>query len=285
MGTFFNVSAQVFINEVNYKASDPDDQGVEITGKANIDLDGWSMVFYHENGSVTNTETVGSISIPNQDNGYGSIWFDVEQSRSSSGVALVDPSDNVISFFSYGDNLPFSSTTIIITATEGPADGLTSVNIGTQSLSGTSLELTGTGSQGSDFVWSLPSGSTPGQTNTSQYFSTPSPLSSAPNIPGKASFKGSTDIETPIINGQNNTTIKVYPNPANDLLQVQFLGSAEAPSILEIFDFMGRKIQTTQVQAGIETTQLQLFDLPEGQYLLNILTDQKPNNSIIFSKQ
>ena len=103
-------SASTFINEVNYLASNPS-QGIEIAGQAGQDLAGWSIVFYAVNGTVDYVEYLNSGLIPNQQNGYGSIWYDVDQGSNAGGIALVKPNGEVVQFLSYG-TLGFLNTII-----------------------------------------------------------------------------------------------------------------------------------------------------------------------------
>lgn len=157
----------VFINEVNYLLSIPT-QGMEVVGPAGQDMTGWDIVTYNILGGVESTEALSG-TIPNQDNGYGAIWYDVEQGFVGSvggGAALVDPSNDVVHFVSYG---PLD---LVIAAVEGVASGKTSEYIGLQNiLNFSSLQLTGTGNTYTDFVWGLPSTVTQGAINTDQFFS------------------------------------------------------------------------------------------------------------------
>ena len=77
------------------------------------------------------------------------------------GLALIGPS-GVIEFISYEGSF---------TATNGPANGVTSTDVGSETSStpiGQSLQLTGTGSMAADFTWSGPSAESPGNLNAGQ---------------------------------------------------------------------------------------------------------------------
>ncbi|GJM34115.1 MAG: hypothetical protein DHS20C18_31160 [Saprospiraceae bacterium] len=284
----FNTSyaQNVFLNEVNYLSSTT--PGAEIAGEAGENLDGWSMVLYDKNGRVTHTKEANATSIPDQQNGYGSIWFDVEQFRSSNGVALVKPNGDVSSFSSYGNSGTLFLFPTIISAIEGPAAGLTSNHIGTQLLPWTSLELIGTGTQLLDFIWSLPLGNTPGQVNTLQYFLGSLFLNNEDNQTGATIYNSNSDVENQTFSIQSEGSygsISLYPNPARDQLQVQFPNEVKQSAILEVYDFMGRKIKTVHAKAGVNKTQLQLSDLHTGKYLLHIFVDQEPETLLLFTKQ
>lgn len=165
-------SQSTFINEINYLASNPD-QGIEVAGQAGQDLAGWELVVYGISGTVTATKSLSGV-IPNQQNGYGAIWYDVDQGAGGNGVALVNPSNNVVQFLSYGVDL--LSNDLIVTATEGIAMGMTSTYTEEQLLATNSLQLAGTGSAYPQFSWAIPGGTTKGARNTNQVFSTALPI-------------------------------------------------------------------------------------------------------------
>lgn len=160
----------VFINELHYDNTGEDTgEFIEIAGPASTDLAGWSLVFYNGNGgSVYNSfSLVGTI--PDQGNGFGALAFSnfssPIQNGSPDGIALVDDSGTLVQFLSYEGSF---------TAVGGPADGLTSIDIGVSESSSTpvgfSLQLTGTGTEFSDFTFNTPAVDSPGQINASQSF-------------------------------------------------------------------------------------------------------------------
>jgi len=172
--TFGSVNAKqyfsnpVFVNEIHYDNASTDvDEGIEVAGPAGFDLSGWTLVLYNgSGGAVYNTESLTGI-IPDQDNGYGTLSFAISgiQNGAPDGLALVDQEDSVIQFLSYEGSF---------TATDGPASGMTSEDIGVAETGSTpvgySLQLTGTGTKYVDFVWSSPIASTFGAVNTGQSF-------------------------------------------------------------------------------------------------------------------
>ena len=129
-----HATAAVFINEIHYSDVGTDSgEAIEVAGPAGTDLAGWSIVLY--NGSSSQRKPYGSAislsgTIPNQDDGFGTLSFARSgiQNGSPDGLALVDTKgtadnndDVVVEFLSYGGTF---------TAAEGPAMGMTSVNIG-----------------------------------------------------------------------------------------------------------------------------------------------------------
>ena len=160
----------VFINEIHYDNSGTDTgEAIEVAGPAGADLTGWRIVLY--NGSSGSTYDTTTLSGVLADAGDG-IGFAVEtypsngiQNGSPDGVALVDAMNNVVEFLSYEG---------VFEATNGPANGMTSTNIGVAESSGTpagfSLQLTGIGFTVGEFAWADASGSTFGAVNNGQTF-------------------------------------------------------------------------------------------------------------------
>lgn len=170
------VSAQsVFINEIHYDDDSTDaNEGVEIAGPAGTDLTGWTLALY--NGAVlyasNGTIALGGV-IPNEEAGLGTLWFGLPvnglQNGPADGIALVDNTSTVVQFLSYEG---------VITATAGPASGMTSTDIGvaeTDDNENISLQLQGTGNTYADFTWAGPIAHTRGTKNTSQTFTSVGP--------------------------------------------------------------------------------------------------------------
>ncbi|WP_353779982.1 HYR domain-containing protein [Winogradskyella sp. 3972H.M.0a.05] len=157
---------QVWINEFHYD-NDGSDTGefVEVAGTAGVDLTGYSVVLYNgSNGTSYGTINLSGI-LPNESNGFGAASFSESgiQNGAPDGLALVDPSNTVIEFLSYEGSFA---------ATNGPANGLTSTDIGIFEAGNTdigdSVQLTGSGSESADFTWSGPSAESPGSLNVGQ---------------------------------------------------------------------------------------------------------------------
>ncbi|CAM2886656.1 endonuclease [Flavobacterium frigoris] len=172
----------VFMNEIHYDNASTDvGEGIEIAGTAGTDLTGWSIIPYNGNGGASYTPA-GSLSgiIPNQSNGFGTVFVAVNglQNGAPDGLALVNNLGNVIQFLSYEGTFA---------ATNGPANGMTSTDIGvsqngTEAI-GLSLQLKGSGTQYSDFTWQAASASTYGNINNGQSFSTTTvPLTNPTNL-------------------------------------------------------------------------------------------------------
>lgn len=191
LGTGTAASADVFINELHYDNSGTDaNERVEIIGNAGTSLSGWKVVLYN-GGDRKAYRTVNlSGTLPNQCGGHGTLWFAVAgiQNGNPDGVALIDASNAVVEFISYGGSF---------TAADGLASGRTSVNMGvtesSSTLSTQSLQRKGTGSTAAQFTWSAPSTSSWGSCNSGQTLSSGSP-DAAPTVSSTSPANGATAV-------------------------------------------------------------------------------------------
>ena len=165
----------VFINEIHYDdASTDDHEGIEIAGPAGTSLAGWTVVHYRADGTVVRTITLSG-TIPDQQAGFGTLWFGLNRNdlqNGNAGLALIDTnnSDAVAEFISYEGT---------VTATAGAASGMTSTDIGFRESGSEvdmSLQLTGTGTVAADFTWAAPQTHTRDAVNTGQTFVPPVPF-------------------------------------------------------------------------------------------------------------
>ena len=157
----------VFINEIHYDNNSTDvGEAVEIAGPAGTDLAGWSLVLYNGNGGAPYNTISLSGTIPDLGNGFGVVAVPTVgiQNGSPDGLALVNGS-TVVQFLSYEGTF---------TAVGGPANGMLSVDIGvseaSNSTTGDSLQLVGTGVGYDDFTWAASQPNTFGAFNTGQSF-------------------------------------------------------------------------------------------------------------------
>jgi len=163
-------AAQVFINEIHYDNDGTDTgEAIEIAGAAGTDLTGWSLVRYNGNGGASYGTDILSGVLVDQQGGFGTIVVNYPsnglQNGSPDGVALVDASSIVVQFLSYEGSF---------VAVGGPANGMTSTDIGvaepSATLVGHSLQLTGAGTTYADFSWAAAQASTFCDVNTEQTF-------------------------------------------------------------------------------------------------------------------
>lgn len=157
----------IFINELHYDDAGGDvNEGVEIAGPSGTELIGWSIVPYNGNGGTSYSTTGLDGIFADQCGGFGTINVPIAslQNGAPDGVALVDDVGTVIQFLSYEGSFM---------ASDGPAMGMTSVDIGVQEAGepdGQSLQLSGTGEFYEDFTWNAPQTATAGNCNTGQTF-------------------------------------------------------------------------------------------------------------------
>ena len=158
----------VFVNELHYDNASTDiDEAVEIAGPAGTDLTSWTIVKYNGSNNLQyGTENLSG-TISDQQAGYGTLNFLVSsfQNGSPDAIALVNDSGVVVQFLSYEG---------VITAADGPANGMTSTDIGVAETSSTpvghSLQLVGTGDTYEEFTWATTMANTNGAINTGQTF-------------------------------------------------------------------------------------------------------------------
>jgi DNA/RNA endonuclease G (NUC1) len=125
-------ASAVRITELHYDNAGTDaGEAIELTGPANMSLAGWTLVLYNGTGGVSyGTTNLTALNAACGDRGVLVVTFPSNgiQNGPPDGVALVDASGAVVEFLSYEGTFA---------ATNGPASGVTSTDIGvSQSGSG-----------------------------------------------------------------------------------------------------------------------------------------------------
>lgn len=194
--------AEVFINELHYDdATSSGDTGerIEVVATAGESLGTYRIYLYNGSspgaattydndlvpaGSAVNCGSsvrIATLSYPT--NGI--------QNGSNDGMALVDGSGNVVQFLSYEG---------AITASNGPAAGLTSSNLPVSesgsTAAGTSLQLGGSGGL-ANFSWRSSAAQTFGGCNNDQSFSAPNPppaVTATTPVQGASDFPAAGDL-------------------------------------------------------------------------------------------
>ena len=114
-----------FVSELHYDNAGADaGEAFEVAGVAGTDLTGWSIVLYNGSGGITyGTAIALAGTIPSDCRARGGLVFSAPglQNGAPDGFALVDAAGTVVEFLSYEG---------VITATNGPANGTTSTDIG-----------------------------------------------------------------------------------------------------------------------------------------------------------
>lgn len=156
----------VFINEFHYDNSGTDTgERIEVMGPSGTNLSGWSIVAY--DGSARTSYATYNLSgtLTNQCGGYGTATVTATglQNGAPDGFALINASGAVVQFLSYEGTF---------TASGGAANGRASSDVGRSETAdtptGQSLQLSGSGTQYSNFVWNAPRTSSFGSCNSGQ---------------------------------------------------------------------------------------------------------------------
>lgn len=228
-----------WINEIHYDNSGTDaGECIEIMGLAGTDLSCLQLVLYNgsttSSAAVTYSTTTLSGTIADQSCGYGvaSHCYAVDgiQNGSNDGIALYNScTGTVLQFLSYEGS---------ITASNGPASGMTSTNIPVSESSttpiGYSLQLSGNGSSYSDFTWQTASASNFGSLNAGQSVS-PCGVSNTINVGNvsASSFSvtcstgatGSVDFTSTGTFNPSNTYTAILSDPTGSFTNSQVIGS------------------------------------------------------------
>lgn len=163
--------AQAFINEFHYENIGADaDEFIEIVAPTGTDLSGWSLVFYDgSTGLSYDTRPLSGI-LSEHSNGFGlhlESFSDDTILNGNGGIALVNASNSVLQFLSYGGSF---------TATNGPASGISSTDTGVQENAATQLGHSLQASGPLDaLTWTSDTAHTAGSINTGQSFH-PAPI-------------------------------------------------------------------------------------------------------------
>ena len=253
LGTGAEPPAAVWVNELHYDNSGTDrNEGVEIAGTAGLDLAGWSVALYNgATGTVYDTLPLDG-TIDDEGEGLGAVWFDRPglQNGAPDGLALVDGEGTVVEFWSYEGTF---------TATDGPASGLASTDLGVSEgadlARGNALQRTGTGNTAADFAWTAPQRHTRGTANRGQTF-----VGTGARVVGT---------EAPV---ETLGAITLYPNPTRGRTTVALHLAVPTAVTAEVYDLLGRRVAV--VEAGVLGQGFQAFDLglsvPAGAYLVRV---------------
>lgn len=210
----------VRISEFHYDNAGTDaGEFVEISGPAGTSVAGWSIVLY--NGSATSLRVYDtdllSGTIPTTCDPRGVVVQTYPangiQNGNPDAIALVDDAAQVIQFISYGGSF---------TALDGPAAGLTSVDIGVNETSttpvGFSLQVNGSG------VWAPPAANTLGVCNDD----------SGPPPPAVDSIAISPTTATIVVGGTQAFTASAFDAAGQPIPSATFSWASDAPAIATV---------------------------------------------------
>ena len=171
--TPYSWGQNAWINEFHYDNVSTDQNEfieVVIENPGSYNLSDFQLDLYNGNGGASyDNETIDNFTVGNTIGNY--TFYTWEPSSIQNG----DPDGLCLSYNGTVISGQFLSYEGTFTATDGPANGITSTNIGVSESSSTqtdeSLQLSGTGSQYSDFTWQSPATNTKGSINNNQTFS------------------------------------------------------------------------------------------------------------------
>jgi len=176
----FAVLPTVWINEVHYDDAGilfDTDEGVEIAGAAGTDLSALQLICYDGSTGESYDSLTLSGTIDDEGNGFGARWFPMPFMQNATSALLNPDADGVVLAATCGQVLEFISYEGTLTASNGPAAGLQSMDIGVEESDSTavghSLQLAGMGLERSNFAWQSPSPASPGFLNDMQFFEPP----------------------------------------------------------------------------------------------------------------
>ena len=83
----------------------------------------------------------------------------------------------------------------------------------------------------------------------------------------------------------NNTSIKIFPNPAAQLLAIQVNGLVENVISIELIDVNGKLIKTTSINAGQSIAYFDVQDIYDGTYIIKFVSgNESKSNQVIIKK-
>ena len=173
-----SLSAQnIWINELHYDNSGSDvGEFIEVVleNPGSYTLSDFTVTLYNgSNGTSYASETMDNFTVGNTSGNFTFYtWYHAGIQNGAPDGMCIDYQGTVVT----GQFLSYEGT---LTATDGPANGMTSVDIGVSeggsTQAGESLQLSGSGTMYAAFVWEDPAPETPGALNNNQSFAGPSP--------------------------------------------------------------------------------------------------------------
>lgn len=256
--TFLGFCQTPYISEIHYDncgssifclGSDTD-EGVEITGTPEFDLEGWRIILYDgKTGKKYHTEKLsgelpesGILWVPIQgiDDGKEEVVYPITFPLTfisySGGIALVnynvDPAE-VVEFLSYEGSF---------TAKNGPASGMTSTDIG---VSEDRADRVGNSLQKTDAGWVGPVAATPGKANSGQTLGTE---------------------ELDLLEG-----FKMYPNPVTNG-QLHITTNDFSDKKIEIYSTLGNLVFSKTIQSN---EAIDISNINTGLYMVRLEQEGK----------
>jgi len=181
VGLVYSQAQNIWLNEMHYDNAGADaSEFIEVVleNAGNYTLSDFSVTFYNGNGGASyGSETLDNCTVGDIEGAF-TIYY-LEYAGIQNGGEF--PDGIALSYQGVVIDGQFLSYEGTLIATDGPAIGMTSTDIGVVELGnepiGLSLQLAGTGSAYSEFTWQDPAAETKGNLNNDQYFGgfTPDP--------------------------------------------------------------------------------------------------------------
>lgn len=170
----YSSAQNVWINEIHYDNTSADvDEIIEVVieNTGAYTLSDFQIDLYNGyNGAVYNTKTLDNFTVGTTSGNFTLYYFNY----TDAGESIQNGAPDGMSLSYQGTLISgqFLSYEGAFTATDGPANGQTSTDIGVSESSstpiGVSLQLSGNGTQYSNFTWQPPATATPGNLNNGQ---------------------------------------------------------------------------------------------------------------------
>ncbi len=237
ISTFAQTNNDLWINEIHYDNFSSDvGEFIEIVVQANFtDLNGIGITLYNGSSSgsrgsyatytfadLTKGDTEGSITVY-----YLDLPSNGLQNGAPDGLAL-DVNGNLVQFLSYEGTF---------TASNGPAQGVLSTDIGVSQSSateaGSSVSLSGTGTGYDDFQWTNTTTNSKGSVNQNQTIETTASNIDDPTIQVfiegvEIQNNGVISFDPTLITNTSNVSLEIK-NLGNDTLRISSIGSPSSP--------------------------------------------------------
>lgn len=79
-----------------------------------------------------------------------------------------------------------------------------------------------------------------------------------------------TVLETPRITRDDNQNIKLFPNPAKDVVTLSWPASGEEEVDVSVFTITGRKVRSLSLKKAADSVECDLYDLESGVYIVKL---------------
>ena len=83
---------------------------------------------------------------------------------------------------------------------------------------------------------------------------------------------------------KNTNTVKIYPNPTKDFINIELVSSHEQNVSFSLYDAMGRAVRgvvSKKMESGVNNFQFNLTNLPKGTYYIKINDGEQEINKLI----